>query len=83
MLILLTIKDGNENMFGAFILAQKVRKPNCLMVLRGRRINNMAIWVVRFSKGGYKIRKVFAYESKEIIIFWISGSLRSFQKSQF
>ena len=35
-------------------------------------VSNMAIRVVEFSKGGYKIRKVFAYEStssKEIIEF--------------
>ena len=33
----------------------------------------MAIRVVDFSNGGYKIRKVFAYEStysKEMIEFW-------------
>ena len=29
----------------------------------------MAIWVVEFSNGGYKIRKIFAKE-KEIIEFW-------------
>ena len=33
---------------------------------------NMAVWVVEFSNGGYKIRKIFAFEStypKEIIEF--------------
>ena len=48
----------------------------------------MAIRVVEFSNGGYKIRKVFAKEStssKEIIEFknWISGGFRNFQKSEF
>jgi hypothetical protein len=36
----------------------------------------MVIRVVEFSNGGYKIRKVFAKESrypKEIIEFWING----------
>ena len=34
----------------------------------------MAIQVVEFSNGGYKIRKIFAHESiypKEIIEFWV------------
>ena len=38
----------------------------------------MAIRVVEFSNGGYKIRNIFAYEStypKEIIEFWINGQL--------
>ena len=42
---------------------------------------NMTIGVVEFSNGGYKIRKIFAYESKyskKIIEFWeflINGKL--------
>ena len=38
----------------------------------------MAIPVVEFSSGGYKIRKIFAREStcsKEIIEFWINAEL--------
>ena len=38
----------------------------------------MAIRVVEFSSGGYKIRKIFALEStypKEIIEFWIDNEL--------
>ena len=38
----------------------------------------MAIRVVEFSSGGYKIRKIFALEStyqKEIIEFWINVEL--------
>ena len=45
-----------------------------------RRLQGMAIQVVEFSNGGYKIRKIFAQEStysKEIIEFefWINGEL--------
>ena len=39
---------------------------------------NMAIRVVEFSNGGYKIRKIFAQESiylKKMIEFWINGEL--------
>ena len=38
----------------------------------------MAIRAVKFSSGGYKIRKILAKEStypKEIIEFWINGEL--------
>ena len=34
---------------------------------------NMVMWVVEFLSGGYKIRKIFAWEStypKEILEFW-------------
>jgi hypothetical protein len=46
----------------------------------------MAIRVVEFSNGGYKIRKIFAYEStysKEIIKFenWVSGEVSKSAKS--
>ena len=39
--------------------------PNKPMMLPGRdsSIMSMAIWVVEFSNGGYKIRKIFALES--------------------
>ena len=32
---------------------------NCMYIIEG--IYNMAIWVVEFSNGGYKIRKIFAF----------------------
>ena len=38
----------------------------------------MAIWIVEFSNGGYKIRMIFVEEStypKEIIEFWINGEM--------
>ena len=41
-------------------------------------IYTMAIQIVEFSSGGYKIRKIFALEStypKEIIEFWINDEL--------
>ena len=44
----------------------------------GSTIGNMAMRVVEFSSGGYKVRKFFAKEStyqKEIIEFWINGEL--------
>ena len=48
----------------------------------------MAIRVVEFSNGGYKIRKVLAknqHAQKEFIDFedWICVGLRSFQNSEF
>ena len=49
----------------------------------------MTIRIVEFSNGGYTIRKVFAYKiqhtERKLLNFenWISGGLRSFQKSEF
>ena len=48
----------------------------------------MAIRVVEFSNGGYKIRKVFPknqHPQRKLLNFenWISGGLRRFQKSDF
>ena len=52
-----------------------------------RTTSSMAIWVVEFSNGGYKIRKVFAEESthsKEIIEVFKKQSFKSqvFSSSQ-
>ena len=52
----------------------------------------MAIWVVEFSNGGYKIRKIFAKEStypKEIFEFWeldeasVACKIRDFKVDYF
>ena len=46
----------------------------------------MAIWVVEFSSGGYKIRKIFALEhtySKEIIEFWELAYLGAYGTHMF
>ena len=43
----------------------------------------MAIQVVEYSTGGYKIREIFALEStypQEIIEFWINGELSKIGK---
>ena len=49
---------------------------------------NMAIRVVEFSNGGYNIRKVLPknqYTPRKLLNFenWVTGGLRSFQKSEF
>ena len=51
-------------------------------------LTTMAIRVVEFSSGGYKIKNIFAYEStypKEIFEYWeldSRGSLSSLQKTE-
>ena len=49
---------------------------------------NMAIRVVEFSNGGYKIRKILPtnqHTQRKILNFenWVNWGLRNFQKSEF
>ena len=65
-----TLSDLKAKAILDFVIMSAISFPVPILV---RPIHVMAIRVVKFSNGGYKIRKVFAWEStysKEIIEFW-------------